>query len=89
MLMKPAQSELILYGRHDCHLCDVAEQLLQQLEPEPAYAKVDIDGQLDLLRAYGNSIPVLRAVGNSEVLCWPFDAAAVQCWLARLQAHQK
>ncbi|GAB4115355.1 MAG: glutaredoxin family protein [Wenzhouxiangellaceae bacterium] len=81
------EPDLILYGRQDCHLCDEAEQLLQQLASPPHYAKVDIDGQLALLRAYGPRIPVLRARASSAELQWPFDAAGLQRWLAQWQPH--
>jgi len=85
--MNNTEPDLILYSRQDCHLCDEAEQLLQQLASPPSYTKVDIDGQLALLRAYGQRIPVLQARASRAELRWPFDAAGLQRWLAQSQPH--
>jgi hypothetical protein len=75
--------ELILYGRRDCHLCDLAEQLLQQTRPQQDYRKVDIETDLHLLRRYGSVIPVLYARTTAAELRWPFDAASLQRWLTQ------
>ena len=77
--------ELILYGRRDCHLCDLAEQLLQQTRSQQDYRKVDIDADLHLLRRYGSVIPVLCARTTAAELRWPFDAASLQQWLTQQQ----
>ena len=77
--------ELILYGRRDCHLCDLAEQLLQQTRSQQDYRKVDIDADLHLLRQYGSVIPVLCARTTAAELRWPFDAASLQQWLIQQQ----
>lgn len=79
--MNTAKPELILYGRHDCHLCDLAEQVLQQIEPRREFDKINIDDDLALLRRYGNAIPVLRVNTGMAELHWPFTTASLQRWL--------
>jgi len=76
---------LLLYGRQDCHLCDLAEQMLLQVRPPPHYDKIDIDGNLDLLRHYGSSIPVLRASATGAELHWSFTVDSLQRWLTSQQ----
>lgn len=63
--------ELVLYTRPDCHLCDQALALVREAGLEPR--RMEIDGDLALLRAYGTRIPVLRRQDTGAELCWPFD----------------
>ncbi|MEO3866085.1 glutaredoxin family protein [Rheinheimera fenheensis] len=74
--------QLILYSTWGCHLCEQAEQLLQQVAPDVAYKVVDIVDIVDDAAAFSRyraSIPVLR-FGDKE-LGWPFDAAQLATWL--------
>jgi hypothetical protein len=64
-----------LYQRDDCHLCDLALQVLAEARI-PEFETVFIDGDGQLEARYGRRIPVLRAGSGSE-LDWPFDAVAV------------
>jgi hypothetical protein len=64
-----------LYQRDDCHLCDLALQVLAEARV-PEFETVFIDGDGQLEARYGTRIPVLRAASGSE-LDWPFDAIAV------------
>ena len=55
--------ELVLYGTTACHLCEVAEALLEQhcTEVDPiSYTKIDISASDELFHRYGIRIPVLR-----------------------------
>lgn len=71
---------LTLYQRDDCHLCDVALEVLAQARA-PEFESVFID-QSDALEArYGIRVPVLRDAAGRE-LDWPFDVAEVTTWLA-------
>jgi glutaredoxin len=63
--------ELILYSRPDCHLCDVAAQLLGSLGL--AWQVADIDEDERLVRRYGIRIPVLQRADTGDELFWPFD----------------
>jgi hypothetical protein len=71
-------SDLILYQRDECHLCDLALEVLAQARA-PEFDSVFIDGDAELEARYGIRVPVL-ARGDRE-LDWPFDRAAVQAWL--------
>jgi glutaredoxin len=73
------QPGLILYSTWGCHLCQQAEQLLQQVAPDVAYKVIDIVDDEAAFARYRVTIPVLR-VGDKE-LSWPFDAAQLATWL--------
>jgi uncharacterized membrane protein len=51
-----------LYSRQDCHLCDQAIEDLQALQEQHPHRLVviDVDGNRDLMRAYGMEIPVVE-----------------------------
>lgn len=64
-----------LYGTSACHLCEVAEDMLQSLcaaAPGFEYSKVDISDSDDLFQRYGVRIPVL-ADPQCRELDWPFS----------------
>ena len=71
---------LVLFQRDDCHLCDLALDVLAQARA-PEFESVFIDGDADLEARYGERVPVLRD-GAGRELGWPFDVAAVQRFLA-------
>lgn len=68
----------ILYGTSACHLCELAQQLLelqQQVggEFDFEFDAVDISESDDLFERYGLLIPVLQHPDGRE-LNWPFSA---------------
>jgi glutaredoxin len=67
---------LILYHRPECHLCELAEQMLEDCGA--AWQSVDIESDLSLIRSYGNHIPVLYRSDIKRELLWPFNAATVK-----------
>ncbi len=71
---------LILYQRDDCHLCDLALDVLAQARV-PDFDSVFIDDEIDLEARYGDRVPVLRDRESSRELNWPFDADSVRAWL--------
>ena len=71
---------LTLYQRDDCHLCDLALDVLAQARV-PDFDSVFIDGDAGLEARYGDRVPVLRTDAGRE-LGWPFDTAAVRALLA-------
>jgi len=71
---------LILYQRDDCHLCDLALQVLAQARM-PDFDSVFIDDDADLEARYGERVPVLRDQESARELNWPFDAPTVVAWL--------
>ncbi|MBI5917894.1 MAG: glutaredoxin family protein [Nitrosomonadales bacterium] len=72
--------KLLLYGTSFCHLCEDAEAILQAIGVTAEY--LDIAEDDALMEPYGVRIPVLRRMDNGAELGWPFDAAAVQRFLA-------
>jgi hypothetical protein len=72
---------LILYQRDDCHLCDLALEVLAQARL-PDFTSVFIDDDADLEARYGERVPVLRDEESARELNWPFDAPTVTAWLA-------
>lgn len=68
---------LILYQRDDCHLCDLALDVLAHARI-PDFESVFIDDNIELEGRYGERVPVLREEESTRELGWPFDAASVQ-----------
>jgi len=79
------QNTLLLYGTDHCHLCELAEALVAEALAEAGQAwefkKVDISESEELFDRYGWTIPVLAKPGDDE-LRWPFDATALEAFLA-------
>lgn len=61
--------EFILYHTDGCHLCEIAQSLVEQLGID--YQHIDICDDESLAERYGVSIPVL-VMGEKE-LFWPFN----------------
>lgn len=70
-----------LFSRPECHLCDEALELLESLGLADQVSVVNIEPDLQLIRRYGDKIPVLRWEDGSE-LCWPFTTAQIEQQLA-------
>ena len=71
---------LVLYQRDDCHLCDLAIDVLAQARA-PDFSSVFIDNDNALEARYGERVPVLREEESGRELEWPFDAARVRAFL--------
>lgn len=71
---------LILYQRDDCHLCDLALDVLAAARV-PEFESVFIDDDV-LEQRYGLRVPVLRDDANGCELDWPFDEEGVRRFLA-------
>ncbi|WP_277802864.1 glutaredoxin family protein [Lysobacter soli] len=72
---------LTLFQRDDCHLCDLALEVLS-LARAPEFESVFIDDNDALESRYGARVPVLRDETRGIELDWPFDVAAVSRFLA-------
>ena len=73
-------SDLILYQRDYCHLCDLALAVLAEARA-PDFDSVWVDDSDELEQRYGTRVPVLRDGRNGCELDWPFDAAAVRAFI--------
>ena len=71
---------LLLFQRDDCHLCDLALEVLAAARA-PEFESVFIDDDAALEARYGERVPVLRDDADGRELAWPFDAAAVARFL--------
>jgi glutaredoxin len=67
----------VLYHTEGCHLCEIAQALVDQTTIN--YQHIDICDDGSLIERYGMSIPVFLQ-GERE-LFWPFDAAQLQSFL--------
>lgn len=75
-------TDLLLYQRDDCHLCDAALAVLAAARvPEPVSVFIDDDAALEA--RYGLRVPVLRDARTQAELDWPFTIEAVLAFLAR------
>ena len=71
--------EVILYTQPDCHLCELAAQMLEQSAVN--WYGVDIESDLELMRKYGSHIPVLYRPDVDRELYWPFCAETVTAFI--------
>jgi len=77
MLGRPSQ--YILFHTDACHLCELAAQLLDDIQLE--YEKHDICDDDLLAEQYGICIPVLKRTDTDKELNWPFDMDSLQEFL--------
>lgn len=75
-------SPFILFQRDDCHLCDLALEVLAEAR-FPAFESVFIDDDPGLEAIYGSRVPVVRDDVSGRELDWPFDAGAARALGAR------
>jgi hypothetical protein len=55
-----------IYSRHGCHLCEVAETTVRELQSELGF-KIDIkyvDNNPELEKLYGHEVPVIHIDGE-------------------------
>lgn len=71
---------LTLYQRDDCHLCDLALEVMAQARA-PEFDSVFIDGDEALEACYGLRVPVLGDAARGMELDWPFDVARLRDFL--------
>ena len=59
------KSNVIIYSRPGCHLCDEAKQVIAAAGCADDYtlAEIDIESDPDLLQRYKNDIPVITING--------------------------
>ena len=72
-------SEVILYTRPDCHLCELAAQMLEQCAVN--WYSADIESDLELIQKYGSHIPVLYRPDVDKALYWPFSEETVKAFV--------
>lgn len=78
-------SSIVLFSTEYCTLCTEALELLFSM-PELQGCSldvVDISGNDELLRRYGERLPVVRA--GAHELDWPFGRAEILCALGKIE----
>ncbi len=83
----PARADaarVVLYTRADCHLCDVAEQVVAEVctGTGDTWTTVDIDADPDLRRRFTDQVPVTFVDGAQHDF-WRVDAARLRQALSR------
>lgn len=68
---------MLFLTRENCGLCDQAWGLLGQCHLQGHYQPVNIDTDLDLIRRFGDKVPVLADADLEHCLYWPFDQQAI------------
>ncbi len=74
-------SDLILFQRDHCHLCELAWEVLAQAQV-PDFDSVWIEGDKALENQYGLRVPVLKHTRYGMELDWPFTAEQVRRLMA-------
>jgi hypothetical protein len=74
-------TRFLLFQRDDCHLCDLALEVLAAARA-PDFGSVFIDGDAGLEARYGSRVPVFRDAASGLELDWPFDSDALVAFLA-------
>ncbi len=86
---------ILLLSTEACHLCELAQQVLQQAFSQPQIQQLmaaqaievyvqDIFDQPQWLELYAEKIPVLLDEKTNLTLCWPFDVAETSEWLQKV-----
>lgn len=71
---------LTLYQRDDCHLCDLALEVLAAAAV-PEFDSLFIEDDPALEARYGARVPVLRNVATGQELDWPFSTEQLREFL--------
>ena len=62
------EPRLTLITRDGCHLCEVAEAALDRISAATGerWRRVDVDADIDLVRDYGDRVPVVLLDGREH-----------------------
>lgn len=76
---------VVLYTRDGCHLCDVAQGVVEQVcaDEGVTWAAVDVDADPELQRRFTDQVPV-TFVGGRQHDFWRVDPARLTQALRRL-----
>jgi glutaredoxin len=60
------KTKVKIYSRHNCHLCEVAKEVVESARNEAEFELeiVFIDGDAELEKLYGEEVPVTMINGN-------------------------
>ena len=82
--MTPVAARVLLYAKPGCHLCEDAREVIARVCADlgTAYDEVDITTDPDLVRRYGEQIPVTFVDGAQHDF-WRVDEVRLRAALAR------
>lgn len=82
--MTPVAARVMLYAKPGCHLCEDAREVIARVcaDVGTAYDEVDITTDPDLVRRYGEQIPVTFVDGAQHDF-WRVDEVRLRAALAR------
>ena len=83
--MSHSSHRVVLYERADCHLCEEARVLLDEMLGMDRYERVDVDTNDTLVIRYGFRVPVL-AVDGVDRLDAPITAPDIRSLASELAA---
>jgi glutaredoxin len=77
-------ARVVLYTRRDCHLCEVAEQVVADVcgRTGDTWTTVDVDEDADLRTRFTDQVPVTFVDGAQHDF-WRVDPARLESALAR------
>jgi len=64
-----------LYTTSACHLCELAEAMLDEINL--TVQMIEIANDDDLVTRYGTTIPVLKRLDTQAELNWPFSTSDI------------
>lgn len=75
-------SRVLLYGRTGCHLCEEARAVVVAVTGELGadFEEIDVDADPDLVRRYGDEVPVV-CVDGRQIGFWRIDPARLRAAL--------
>ncbi len=80
-------ADFVLYHTVGCHLCDIAQSIIDPIMSEFDHQchLVDIAEDVNLLEEYGWLIPVFKHKGAIDYLKWPFSDVDVKEYIANVR----
>jgi hypothetical protein len=81
--MSPRSSRVVLYERANCHLCEEAATVLDEVVGAGGYVRIDIDREDELVLRYGFRVPVVSVDGIDRLEA-PMTAAELRDLLTSL-----
>lgn len=77
-------AEVVVYSREGCHLCEAAEQIIEQVcsDTGNSWHRVDIDADPDLVERFSDQVPVTFVYGKQHDF-WRVDPARLHAALTR------
>lgn len=71
---------LYLYSTSHCHLCELAQAMLSELNLD-SVKSIEITDDDQLLHEYGLRIPVIKHLDTNAELDWPFSLNDIKQFL--------